>query len=124
MAYDERIASGVRQVLAQRDGFVVEKKMMGGLCFMVAGHLCCAVRSKGGLLVRVGSDAGGSLLGEPHVEPMRMGKRTLRGYVRVAPEGVKTAAQLQRWVLRGVACVESLPARTSTRRPRSRSRTR
>ena len=56
LAYDEKTAGRVRQMLAERRG-VVEKKLMGGLCFMVDDAMCCSVSGKGGLLVRVGADA-------------------------------------------------------------------
>ena len=108
MAYDERTAKKVRQVLAGRHQHV-EKKMMGGLCFMVSGRMCCSVGGKGGLLVRVGAQGYEAALREAHVQPMKMGKRVMSGFVRIAPEGYRTAAQLRRWVLRGVECAESLP---------------
>jgi len=56
MAYDEKAAMRVRELLSSRTD-VIEKKMMGGLCFMVGGHMCCSVSGKGGILVRVGPDA-------------------------------------------------------------------
>jgi hypothetical protein len=108
MAYDERTAERVREVLAGRRDFL-EKKMMGGLCFMVSGRMCCSVGGKGGLLVRVGAQGYETALGEAHVQPMKMGKRVMSGFVRIAPDGYRTAAQLRRWVLRGVECAESLP---------------
>lgn len=108
MAYDERAAERVRQVLASRRD-VIERKMMGGLCFMVSGTMCCSVSGKGGLLVRVGAQGYATALAEPHVQPMKMGKRVMSGFVRVSPEGFRTAAQLRKWVLRGVQCAQSLP---------------
>ncbi len=67
MAYDEKTAGRVRKFLSVRPD-VVEKKLMGGLCFMVKGRMCCSVSGKGGLLIRVGSNAHQLMLGEPHVE--------------------------------------------------------
>jgi hypothetical protein len=108
MAYDERTAERVRQVLAAKRK-VTERKMLGGLCFIVGGGMCCSVSGKGGLLVRVGAAAFEDALREPYVQPMKMGQRTMSGFVRVAPEGCRTAEKVRKWVLRGVECVENLP---------------
>jgi TfoX/Sxy family transcriptional regulator of competence genes len=121
MAYDESTAARVREVLAGH-GEVVEKKMMGGLCFMVRGGMCCSVSGKGGLLVRVDPASYPTALREPHVQPMKMGKRVMSGFVRVAPAGYRTTEELRAWVLRGVAGVVSrkASARPRTRRKRAR----
>jgi hypothetical protein len=74
MAYDEETAARVRKVLSGRRD-VVEKKMMGGLSFMVDGAMFCSVSGRGGLLVRVGAEAQERVLREPHVQPVGMGKR-------------------------------------------------
>ena len=115
MAYDERTAERVRQVLAGRQD-VVERKMMGGLSFMLGGRMCCSASTKGGLLIRVGAEGYQSALGEAHVQPMKMGQRVMSGFVRIAPEGYRTAARLRRWVLRGVEAAESVPPRTVSAR--------
>ena len=101
MAYDEKTAERVRRLLSARHD-VVEKKLMGGLCFMVKGAMCCSVSGRGGLLIRVGSQARERLLGEPHVRPMEMGARTVTGFVRVMPEGYRTEASLRKWIQRGL----------------------
>jgi hypothetical protein len=110
MAYDEVAAERVRKLLAGRSD-VFEQPLMGGLCFMVRGHMCCAISGRGGLLVRVGPDAPASVLGEPHASPMEMRGRVMTGYVRVAPEGYETAAGLKKWVTRAVDFVATLPKR-------------
>ena len=115
MAYDEKTALRVRKLLSIQSD-VAEKKMMGGLCFMVNGHMCCSVSGRGGLLVRVGADAHQSMLGEPHVEPMGMGGRTMTGFVRVGPEGYRTDAGLKKWVKRGVDFVATMPADAPARK--------
>src|SRR5215471_6451011 len=107
MAYDEATAERVRKLLSHRRD-VVAKKMMGGLCFMVGGSMCCVISGKGGLLVRVGPDAFARALAEPHVEPMEMRGRVMTGFVRVAPEGYRTDAALKKWVERGVAFVTAM----------------
>jgi TfoX/Sxy family transcriptional regulator of competence genes len=102
MAYDEKTAERVREVLSDRRD-VVEKKLMGGLSFMVSGSMCCSVSGRGGLLVRVDAEAHEQMMAEPHVQPMEMGGRTMSGFVRVAAEGYRTGAALRKWVERGVA---------------------
>jgi hypothetical protein len=115
MAYDEKTAGRVRKLLSGRPD-VAENKMMGGLCFMVRGRMCCSVSGRGGLLVRVGADAHQSVLGEPHVLPMEMGGRTMTGFVRVAPEGYVTDAGLKKWVKRGLDFVASMPSSSPARK--------
>ena len=118
MAYDEETAARVRKVLSGRRD-VVEKKMMGGLSFMADGAMFCSVSGRGGLLVRVGAEAQERVLGEPHVQPVGMGKRMMTGFVRVAPEGYRTDAALTKWVERGIAFVAANPpaARAKQKRP-------
>ena len=101
MAYDESTAARVRNLLAgQRD--VAEKKMMGGLCFMVNNTMCCTVSGRGGMLIRVGPDAHARMLQEPHTSPMEMRGRIMTGFVRVAPDGYQSDADLKKWVKRGL----------------------
>ena len=117
MAYDEKTAERVRKVLATRRD-VAEKKLMGGLCFMVKGAMCCSVSGRGGLLVRVGPEAFERMLGEPHVQPMEMRGRTMTSFVRVMPDGYRTEAALRKWVQRGVDFALTLPAKPSSRKRR------
>jgi hypothetical protein len=112
MAYDEKNAGRVRQLLSVRPD-VTEKKMIGSLCFMVKGRMCCSVSGRGGLLVRVGADAYQSMLGEPHIV---LGGRTMTGFVRVGPEGYRTDAGLKKWVKRGLDFVMSMPAGSPARK--------
>ena len=120
MAYDEETAERVRKLLSGRRD-VVGKKMMGGLCFMVNGRMCCVVSGKGGLLVRVGPDAFARVLSEKHVEPMEMRGRVMTGFVRVAPEGFRTDAMLKRWVERGLAFVTAMPKDAAKKHPAKKS---
>ena len=122
MAYDEVAAERVRKLLAGRSD-VFEQKLMGGLCFMVRGHMCCAVSGRGGLLVRVGPDAPASVLGEPHCAPVEMRGRVMTGYVRVAPEGYETAAGLKKWVMRAVDFVATLPKRAKKAAKETKAKT-
>ena len=118
MPYDVQAADGVRVLLSDRHD-VVERKMMGGLVFMVNGHMCVTSSGRGGILVRVGPEAQAGVLKEPHVKPMTMAGRSMAGFVRVMPDGYRTAASLRKWVKRGVKFVESLPPK-SARKPRKR----
>src|SRR3954452_18705888 len=101
MAYDTHAADGIRVLLAGRSG-VVERKMMGGLVFMVDGHMCVTASGRGGMLVRVGPEAQARVLKEPPVHPMKMAGRTVTGFVRVMPEGYRTAAAFRKWVKRAL----------------------
>ena len=115
MAYDEKTAARIRKLLSGQDE-LVEKKMMGGLCFMVKNRMCCSVSGKGGMLVRVGPEAHPSVLGEPHVQPMEMRGRMMTGFVRIAPEGYGTGAALKKCIQRGLDFVASMPAKSSARK--------
>ena len=81
---------------------MVQKKLMGGLCFLVSGSMCCSVSGRGGLLVRVDAVAREQLMAEPHVAPMEMRGRIMTGFVRVAAEGYRTGVALRNWIERGV----------------------
>lgn len=110
MAYDEDLANRIRELLAPQRG-VEEKRMFGGLAFLVNGNMSVAASGHGGLLVRVPPDDTDKLLGRDHVEPMVMAGRETRGWLRVAADGVKTKRQLVSWVTRGVGYARTLPAK-------------
>jgi hypothetical protein len=110
MAYDEDLANRVRELLASERG-VDEKRMFGGLAFLINGNMSVAVSGQGGLMVRVPPDDTERLLGRDHVSPMVMAGRETRGWLRVAVEGVKTKRQLSSWVTRGVGYARGLPAK-------------
>ena len=118
MAYDEKTAARVREVLSDRRD-VVEKTLMGGRCFMVQGSMCCSVSGRGGLLVRVGKEAHERMIAEPHVGPMEMRGRVMTGFVRVAPEGYRTGAALKKWVERGIAAASAAKAKPKARKKKS-----
>ena len=117
MAYDEKTAERVRKLLSERRG-VIEKKLMGGLCFMVAGGMCCSVSGRGGLLIRIRPDTQEQTLREPHVQPVEMRGKTMTGFVRVAPDGYRTEAALTGWVHRGIDAVSARSEKSSGARPR------
>jgi TfoX/Sxy family transcriptional regulator of competence genes len=108
MAYDEDLANRIRELIAGEPG-VVEKKMFGGLAFLVGGHMSVSASGRGGLLLRVRPEETESLLSKPHADPFEMRGKTMDGWLRVESEGVKTKRQLERWVKRGVDYARSLP---------------
>ena len=112
MPYDTHAADGIRVLLAGQSG-VVERKMMGGLVFMVNGHMCITASGRGGILIRVGPEMQARALKEPHVKPMTMAGRSMTGFVRVMPEGYRTAAALRKWVKRGLDYVATLPPKVA-----------
>jgi TfoX/Sxy family transcriptional regulator of competence genes len=101
MAYDEDLANRIRELTAPERG-IEEKRMFGGLAFLVDGHMAVAASGNGGLMVRVPPGDTEALLSREHVEPMVMAGRETKGWVRVTADGVKTKRQLQSWVNRGV----------------------
>jgi hypothetical protein len=108
MAYDEDLANRLRDLLGDVDG-VTEQKMFGGLAFLVGGNMSVAASGQGGLLARVDPAESDALLGKPHTALMEMRGRVMEGWLRVAPEGVKTKRQLEPWVKRSLAYVRTLP---------------
>ena len=108
MAYDEDLANRIRELLGSERG-VEEKRMFGGLAFLINGNMSVAVSGQGGLLVRVPREDTDSLLQRAHVSPMVMAGREARGWLRVDAEGMQTKRQLQSWVTRGLGHARSLP---------------
>jgi TfoX/Sxy family transcriptional regulator of competence genes len=108
MAYDERLADRVRELLSGETG-LSETRMMGGLAFLIGGNMAVAVSSQGGLLVRVGPDAFDDALARKGASPMEMRGRVMTGWVRVAPEALGRKAQLESWVKRGLTFARTLP---------------
>jgi hypothetical protein len=96
VAYDERLAGRIRSALAGRDG-IAERKMFGGLCFLVHGRMCCGVL-KDELCLRVGPDRYEEALLEPHARPMDFTGRPMRGFVFVAPAGLEADGALAKWL--------------------------
>ena len=108
MAYDEDLANRLREQLADETA-ITEKRMFGGLAFLLGGHMAVGVSGQGGLLVRIDPDDADDVLAQPHARPMEMRGREMRGWIRVAPEGVESDAQLAAWVERAKAFVRTLP---------------
>lgn len=110
MAYDEDLANRVRELVLTEEG-VTEKRMFGGLAFLIGGNMSVSVSGQGGLLLRVDPAETDALLGKPHAHPFEMRGRVMQGWLRVDAEGLRTKRQLERWVARGVAYARSLPAK-------------
>jgi TfoX/Sxy family transcriptional regulator of competence genes len=109
MAYDEQLAEEVRERLVAADGELVEKKMFGGLGFMLDGNLVVAASRRGGLLVRTDPADADEVEALPGVEPMESRGRRMPGWVFVAPEALGSEAALDAWVTRALAFVATLP---------------
>ena len=109
MSYDPEAAERVRRVLSGRGG-VVEKKMVGGLSFLVNGNMCCGITGTA-LMVRLGAERREQALREPHVRPMLFAGRPLFGFICIEPDGYATDEALASWVQRGLDFVSGLPAK-------------
>ena len=109
MAYDEVLAERVRRALAGRND-LSEKKMFGGIAFMLHGNMSCGV-ANGELMVRVGPERYQEALAQPHARPMDFTGRPMRGMVYVTPEGCRTDKALKRWVEQGLNFAATLPAK-------------
>ncbi|MCA9664910.1 MAG: TfoX/Sxy family protein [Myxococcales bacterium] len=107
MAYDEKLAARLETALQDREGFS-KRKMFGGLCLMINGHMTVGVTSED-MMVRVGPDGYEDALAQPHARAMDFTGKPLAGMVYVAKAGVRTKRQLDAWVARGLAFVEGLP---------------
>ncbi len=114
MAYDRGLAARLRDVLAENATVaarnMVEKKMFGGLAFMVGGHMCCGVE-RHNLMVRVGLDQYDFALQHPHTRPMDFTGKPLRGFDYVAPAGYESDRDLQYWVQLALDYTGSLPSK-------------
>lgn len=107
MAYSSSLVLRLRHQLSRRQG-VVEKRMFGGVGFLLHDHLLVAVWQDS-LVVRLAPDAFDAALREPHVEPFEPTGRPLRGWIAVAPDGVESEASLDRWIDSAVRFVSTLP---------------
>ena len=107
MAYDEGLANRIRDVLSRTAG-VSERKMFGGLAFMIAGNMACGIVGQD-LMLRLGEDGADAALDEPHVRPMDFTGRPMRTMVYVAAAGIATRDALEQWVRRGAEFAAALP---------------
>ncbi len=108
MAYDEELADRVRELLATHHD-VVEKKMFGGLAFLIGGNMAVSASGQGGLLLRCDPAETETLISPPHVGRFEMRGRAMDGWLRVDAEAVESREELERWVAIGVDYAHSLP---------------
>jgi hypothetical protein len=109
MAFDESLAARIRQALARKMG-VEEKKMFGGVGFLLGGNILVGVW-KDSLIARLGPDEGEAALREPHVKEFDITGRAMTGWVLVGPEGIEDDEQLTTWIGRAMRFLRTLPAK-------------
>ncbi len=107
MAYSEKLAERIRQQMNGESG-IVEKKMFGGLAFLVNGNMSCGVVGED-LMVRVGPEAYEAALAEPDAREMDFTGRPMKGMVYVAADGIRASKRLAFWVQKGLKFAQSLP---------------
>jgi len=112
MGYDEGLGERIRGLLDGRHG-ISEKRMFGGVAFMIGGHMCVGI-VKDDLMVRVGADAHERLVRQPHARPMDFTGRPMKGFLYVGALGLERDADLERWVEYGVEYAMSLPAKRAS----------
>jgi TfoX/Sxy family transcriptional regulator of competence genes len=108
VAYDEELAGRIRELVAGEPG-LTEKKMFGGIGFLIGGNMSVSASGQGGLLVRVDPEESDALLSSTNARPMEMRGRTMTGWLRVDADDLRTKRELSRWVDRGVKYARSLP---------------
>jgi TfoX/Sxy family transcriptional regulator of competence genes len=112
VAYDEELAERVRELIEAEAG-LTEKKMFGGLAFLLHGNMAVAASGQGGLLVRVDPAEGDHLIATTAAEPMEMQGRVMSGWLRVEAAALRTKKDLTTWVGRGTTFAKTLPPKRS-----------
>ena len=110
MAYDEDLADRMRELLSDRSG-VTEKKMFGGLAFLIGGNMAISASGQGGALVRVDPEQSDRIVATTSAEEAIMRGRPMQGWLRVASDDLRTKRQLEKWVKLGASYASSLPAK-------------
>jgi hypothetical protein len=110
MAYDEELAGRIRELISGEPG-LTEKKMFGGLAFLVGGNMAISASGQGGALVHIDPVQGDELIATTAAEPMEMRGRQLKGWLRVGSEQLASEEELAKWVALGAAHARSLPAK-------------
>lgn len=110
VAYDSELADRIRHLVRAEPG-LTERRMFGGLAFLIGGNLAVSASSGGGVLLRVDPAQAATLVLDPHVRRFEMRGRAMNGWLRVDPEALRTEEDLQRWVGLGVRYARSLPAK-------------
>ena len=110
MAYDEVLAARIREIVGDQPD-LTEKKMFGGLAFLIGGNMAVAASGQGGVLVHVDPEESDELVATTPATLMEMRGRSMRGWLRVASDDVETESALAEWVERGAGYARSLPAK-------------
>jgi hypothetical protein len=110
VAYDEELADRIRELLGAESG-LIEKKMFGGLAFLIGGNMAMAASGQGGVLVHVDPMRSDRLVATTNARLMEMRGRRMKGWLRVDPDDVRTKRQLTKWVKLGATYARSLPAK-------------
>jgi TfoX/Sxy family transcriptional regulator of competence genes len=110
VAYDEELAERIRELIGDQPD-VTEKKMFGGLAFLIRGNMAVAASGQGGVLVRVDPETSDGLVAKTKARPMEMRGRAMQGWLRVDLGDVRTKRELASWVKRGTAYARTLPAK-------------
>jgi TfoX/Sxy family transcriptional regulator of competence genes len=113
MAYEEELAERIRRLLSNAGHEVTEKKVFGGLAFLVGGNMAIAASGQGGILVRVDPAASDDLAAETSATVAVMRGRAMAGWLRVTSADVADDADLAAWVARGAAYASSLPPKSA-----------
>jgi TfoX/Sxy family transcriptional regulator of competence genes len=108
MAYDEKLAERIRDLMAEEPD-LSEKKMFGGLAFLIAGNMAVAASGQGGMMVRVDPAEGEKLIATTSARPMEMRGRSMSGWLRLDTDDVRLKRQLAKWVTLGVTYAKALP---------------
>ena len=111
MAYDEALADRIRELVAGEPG-LTEQKMFGGLAFLIGGNMAVAASGQGGILVHVDPEESDALVTRTKATLMEMRGRSMRGWLRVDAEHLRTKRQLAPWIERGAAYARSLPPKS------------
>lgn len=109
MAYDERLAERIRSILARRQR-LTQRKMFGGIAFMLNGNMCCGVHGDD-LIVRIAREEHPAALKRPYARPFDLTGKPMMGFVLVAAKGYRAEDALREWIAMGVRCAQSLPAK-------------
>ncbi len=113
MAYDEELAARIRDLLHEEASVagreLTEKKMFGGLGFMVGGNMALAASGQGGIMVRVDPEQGERLIATTPASAMEMRGREMSGWLRLSTADVATDEELSEWVARGASYAGGLP---------------
>ncbi|HYU04106.1 MAG TPA: TfoX/Sxy family protein [Jatrophihabitantaceae bacterium] len=108
MAYDDELANRVREHVQSEKG-LTEKRMFGGLAFLINGNMAVSASGQGGLLLRVDPGQADALVSEAHAQRAVMRGREMDGWLRIDTDAIETDDELKRWISRGVTYAKSLP---------------